>query len=408
MPPSSRPERRGEVYRNRPVRRLRRSDFDPDGRSLVCHDLAALGCRPVWIAAFCLAPVVFCVCRLHHRALVDGVGGGKMADTGLSPRQEPAANPPLGDRFVATEALPPRRSGLRRVFAVIATVAVAALAVGLGRSMWQVYMAAPWTRDATVRVYVVTMAPQVAGQIVQLPVREGDLLLVSDPTDYRIAVELAEAAVQQAQANAENAAREAQRRRELTQLSVSKEQKQTYESEAMADQAAYQQALARLAQARVNLKRTEIRSPVNGYVTNLLAQLGDYANVGDNLISLIDADSFWVDAYFEETYFNRIGPGDRATVKLMGYPQLLRGHVDSFARGINVANAQPNREGLAQVNPIFTWVRLAQRIPVRIHIDAVPRGVNLVAGMTATVHIEPGTGSRKAGAAASSPASQDQ
>ncbi len=92
----------------------------------------------------------------------------------------------------------------------------------------------------------------------------------------------------------------------------------------------------------------------------------------------------------------------------MGYPQLLRGHVDSFARGINVANAQPNREGLAQVNPIFTWVRLAQRIPVRIHIDAVPRGVNLVAGMTATVHIEPGTGSRKAGAAASSPASQDQ
>jgi multidrug resistance efflux pump len=147
--------------------------------------------------------------------------------------------------------------------------------------------------------------------------------------------------------------------------------------------------VAKLEQARVNLQRTEIRSTVNGWVTNLLAQLGDYANVGTNIISLVDADSFWVDGYFEETNVAPVRVGDPATIKLMGYNQILRGHVDSIARGINVANAQPNGQGLANVNRIFTWVRLAQRIPVRVHIDEVPRGVILSAGMTATVQVGP-------------------
>ena len=124
-------------------------------------------------------------------------------------------------------------------------------------------------------------------------------------------------------------------------------------------------------------------------MTNLLAQLGDYANVGQNEISVVDADSFWIDGYFEETSLGPIHEGDPATVKLMGYSQLVRGHVGSIARAINVPNAQPNRQGLASVNPIFTWVRLAQRVPVRIHIDQVPEGVRLVAGMTATVQIDP-------------------
>jgi multidrug resistance efflux pump len=111
-------------------------------------------------------------------------------------------------------------------------------------------------------------------------------------------------------------------------------------------------------------------------------------NVGVNAISVVDANSFWVDGYFEETNLAPIGVGDRARIKLMGYNQILRGHVDSIARGINVANAQPNGQGVANVNPVFTWVRLAQRIPVRVHIDEVPPGVILAAGMTATVEID--------------------
>jgi RND family efflux transporter MFP subunit len=256
-------------------------------------------------------------------------------------------------------------------------------------------MGAPWTRDGTVRAYVVTMAPQVAGQIVELPVADnqfvhkGDLLMVIDPTNFKIAVNLAEAAVQQAQVTAQNAEREAKRRQELTTLAVTVEEKQTFASTAVAAQAQYQQTVANLDQARVNLERTQIRSPVNGWVTNLLAQLGDYANVGQNEISLVDADSFWVDGYFEETNLEPIRVGDPASIKLMGYNQIVRGHVGSIARGINVPNAQPNGLGLATVNPIFTWVRLAQRIPVRIHIDQVPEGVVLAAGMTATVQIDP-------------------
>ena len=281
-----------------------------------------------------------------------------------------------------------------RIFPLLITLVVVAVAGMLGRAMWNAYMGAPWTRDGTVRVYVVTMAPEVAGRIVELPVkdnqfvRKGDLLLVIDPTDYRIAVSLNEAAVQQAEANAQNAERESKRRQELTNLAVTVEEKQTFASNAVAIQAQYQQAVAKLDQARVNLQRTEIRSPVNGWVTNLLAQLGDYANVGTNVISVVDADSFWVDGYFEETNIAPIRVGDLASIKLMGYSQIVRGHVDSIARGINVANAQPNGQGLANVNPIFTWVRLAQRIPVRVHIDEAPEGVVLAAGMTATVQID--------------------
>jgi multidrug resistance efflux pump len=318
-----------------------------------------------------------------------------MADADLKSRAETAPElAPAATWSWAPEASPRSRRRFR-VLPVVFTLIAVALAVVFGDAMWRTYMVAPWTRDGTVRAYVVTMAPQVAGQIVQLPVfdnqfvHKGDLLLVIDPTDYKIAVQLAEAAVEHAQVTAQNAMREAQRRQELTQLAVTKEEKQTFESDAVADQATYQQAVANLNQARVNLQRTEIRSPVNGYVTNLLAQLGDYATVGENLISLVDADSFWVDGYFEETNLDRVHVGDPAKVKLMGYRRIIRGHVGSIARGISVPNAQPNGEGLAEVNPIFTWVRLAQRIPVRIHIDHVPEGVVLATGETATVEIQP-------------------
>lgn len=282
-----------------------------------------------------------------------------------------------------------------RIIPVLITLVTVALALPLGWAMWDAYMGAPWTRDGTVRVYVVTMAPEVAGRIVEFPVADnqfvhkGDLLMVIDPRDYTIAVSRAEAAVKQAEANSRNAEIESQRRQKLNQLAVTVEVQQTYATNAVIAQAQYQQALANLDQARVNLERTRIPSPVNGWVTNLLAQLGDYANVGQNIISLVDADSFWVDGYFEEINLGSIHEGDPAEIKLMGNRQIVRGHVDSIARGINVPNAQANNQGLATVNPIFTWVRLAQRIPVRIHIDEVPEGVVLAAGMTATVQIDP-------------------
>jgi multidrug resistance efflux pump len=279
------------------------------------------------------------------------------------------------------------------ILITLGTVAGAAL---LAWAMWQAYMGAPWTRDGTVRAYVVTMAPEVAGRIVKLPVADnqfvhkGDELFEIEPADYRIALEQA-----QAQAQRDGAALDYARANEGRQATlegegwVSKNIYQQVASTMHQLQAAVAVDRAAIAKAQLDLSRVVVRSPVNGYVTNLLAQLGDYATVGQRLISLVDADSFWIDAYFEETSLGRILEGDPATVKLMGYSRLVRGHVGGVARGINIPNVQPDPAGLASVNPVFTWVRLAQRVPVRIHIDQVPDGVRLVAGMTATVQIDP-------------------
>jgi len=338
-----------------------------------------------------------------------------------------------------------------RIMPFVITLATTAVAGLLGWAMWGVYMGTPWTRDATVRAYVVTMAPEVAGRIVELHVvdnkfvHKGDLLMVIDPTNYTIAVSQAEAAVQQAQASIQNidaqldvqeaqinasqaaldqaeavlvfakqqAARyqtlantgygsiqnaqqfnsqlhqqEAAVHSALENHNLAKRQVETLKAQRKSAEATLAQTRAQLSQAQVNLERTRILSPVDGFVTNLLAQLGNFVNTGVNTISLVDANSFWVDGYFEETNLAPIRVGNPAQVKLMGYSQILRGHVDSIARAINVANAQPASQGVANVNPIFTWVRLAQRIPVRVHIDEVPTGVVLAAGMTATVEID--------------------
>ncbi|HTO78349.1 MAG TPA: HlyD family secretion protein [Methylocystis sp.] len=288
-----------------------------------------------------------------------------------------------------------------RLAPFLVTVVTAGLAAVFGWAMWDAYMGAAWTRDGSVRAYVVTLAPEVAGQIVEFPLKDnqfvhkGDRLMLIDPRDYRIAVAHSEAEVKQAKATLENTEIEAKRRQRLVKdVSISVEEEQTYTTKAVAAQAQYQQALANLDQAKVNLERTEVRAPVNGWVTNLLAQRGDYAHVGQNVVSLVDADSFWVDGYFEEIYLDAIHVGDLAEIKLMGRSPILRGHVDSIARAINVPNAQPNHQGIANVNPIFTWVRLAQRIPVRVHIDETPPGVALSAGMTATVQINAASPSR--------------
>src|SRR5499427_4749979 len=379
-------------------------------------------------------------------------------DRGTAGPLVPEARAPVDktpdDRVTKPSLLPEARTPAKRrmrIMPFLITLVTTALAGLLGWAMWGVYMGTPWTRDATVRAYVVTMAPEVAGRIVELQVvdnkfvHKGDLLMVIDPTNYSIAVSQADAAVQQAQASVQNvdaqlAVQEAQinasqaamdqagavlvfaqqqatryqtleksgygstqnaqqftsqlRQQEaavhsaLENHNLAKRQVETLKAQRKSAEATLAQAEAQLSQARVNLERTRILSPVDGYVTNLLAQLGNFINVGVNTISLVDANSFWVDGYFEETNLAPIRVGDPAQVKLMGYSQIMRGHVDSIARAINVANAQAAGQGVANVNPIFTWVRLAQRIPVRIHLDEVPPGVVLSAGMTATVNVE--------------------
>src|SRR5262249_38270284 len=152
--------------------------------------------------------------------------------------------------------------------------------------------------------------------------------------------------------------------------------------------ASFEAAQSQLAQADINLKRTEVRSPVDGFVTNLLMRVGDYARAGITNVSVIDAESYWIDGYFEETKLAGICVGDRVEAQLLGYAQPIQGRVDTITRGIGVSDAAPGTQGLPNVDPIYTWVRLAQRVPIRIAITDVPAGVPLVSGLTVTVTVK--------------------
>jgi multidrug resistance efflux pump len=280
-----------------------------------------------------------------------------------------------------------------RAVPVLLTLIALGIAGWAGWMTWQAYMGTPWTRDGVVLAYVVTVAPQVSGQITHLNVTDnqyvhkGDILMTIDPTDYALALDRAQARADQASVDATNAQREATRRQDLGTLSVSEEERQTYVSRAAASAAGYRDATTALAQARVDLQRTDVKSPVNGYVTNLLTQQGDYASTGENLITLVNSDSFWVTGFFDETALPKIQIGAAASIKLMGASDIIHGHVESFSHGIAVANVQPNKSGLPSVDPIFAWVRLAQRVPVRIHLDGVPEATKLFIGQTASVEV---------------------
>jgi multidrug resistance efflux pump len=278
-------------------------------------------------------------------------------------------------------------------FLLTSILVVAAVFAVIG--LWEHYMVAPWTRDGQIRAQVADIAPQVAGQIVELHaednafVHQGDLLYVIDKANYKVRVELAEADVASKQADLRVKEASNDRRQKLSTLSTSIEEKQQYEGQYTQAQSAYQSALANLEQAKLDLERTDVRSTVNGYVTNLLLRIGDYANTGVANISVIDSDSFWVTGYFEETKLGSFKIGDPAKIELMGFGETITGHVESITRGISTANATVSTQGLPSVEPVYTWVRLAQRIPVRVKIDQVPNGVTLAAGMTATVIVNP-------------------
>ena len=275
----------------------------------------------------------------------------------------------------------------------LSTLAIALVASLVSLLTWQHYVTAPWTRNGTVRVQVANVAPQISGKIVDLRVvdnqfvHKGDVLYVIDPFDFEVAVGLSKTLVARRAADLEVKRAASARRQHLSNLATTPEEQQIYAGNAEQAKAAYQAAAHQLAQAEVNLKRTNVVSPVDGYVTNLLLRAGDYAVTGVSNVSVIDTDSFWIDGYFEETKMARVCVGDRAEAQLIGYKRPILGHVKTVTHGISVANAAASTQGLPNVAPIYTWVRLAQRVPVRIAIDTVPSEVPLVSGMTATVTI---------------------
>ncbi|MGE8407203.1 MAG: efflux RND transporter periplasmic adaptor subunit [Pseudomonas sp.] len=283
---------------------------------------------------------------------------------------------------------------MKKFFSLIATLLVLAAAVVIGRQLWVNYMTTPWTRDGRVRADIINVAADVPGYVVDVPVKDnqlvkkGDVLLQIDPEHYQVAVRQAEALVASRKATWEMRKVNASRRADMDNLVISRENRDDASNIANSAQADYQQAQAQLAAAQLDLKRTTILATVDGYVTNLNVHRGDYARTGEAKMAVVDKDSFWVYGFFEETKLPHVKVGAQAELQMMS-GEVLKGHVESISRGIYDRDNPESRELIADVNPTFNWVRLAQRVPVRIHIDEIPEGYLLAAGTTCTVVVQP-------------------
>lgn len=274
------------------------------------------------------------------------------------------------------------------------TLAVVAIAALVGWQLWDRHQQTPWTRDGRIRADVVRVSTDVGGLVTQVTVRDnqtvrpGQLLLVLDRPRLAATIDRADAAIAEARAQLEQARKEARRDVALGDL-VATEAREQSAARVRTSEAALTRAIADRNVAKVDIERTEIRATVAGIVTNLDIHPGDYLAAGAQAMALVDTASLRVEGYFEETKLRRVAIGDRARVRLMGEDGEITGHVESIAAAI--ADDQRDNTGnlLPKVAPTFSWVRLAQRIPVRVHIDRVPAGTRLIAGRTATVELLP-------------------
>lgn len=276
----------------------------------------------------------------------------------------------------------------------VLTLSAVTVATFLAFILWKHYAQTPWTRDGRVRADVVQIAPDISGAIMHVAVRDnqwvnrGDVLYSIDPHWLKLAVVSAQADVE-AKRHEMLMRQDAAKRRAQIKGVISNEDLQQTTSSASVAVANYQGALATLELAKLNLSHAIVRSPVDGYVTHLRLRPGDYATAGVTKVAIVDANSFWVVGYFEETKLNHIQKGNTAHISLMGFEQVITGHVESIGHGIDDSNDEAGGLGLPSVEPTFSWVRLAQRIPVRIHIDTLPEGIELIAGLSASISVNP-------------------
>jgi len=275
-------------------------------------------------------------------------------------------------------------------FAVTAIVVAAAL-VG-GRMLWTHYQVDPWTRDGRVRADVVQVAPDVSGLVTKVAatndqtVKAGQPLFYVDRERYALALRQADANVAAARATLAQARRELVRNRALGELVAAES---TEQSQAKVEQAAAALAQAGAARdvAKLNLDRTVILAPTDGFLSDLTLRTGDYVTAGKPVLALIDSRSFRVEGYFEETKLSGLRIGMPVSVRVMGEDQPLKGHIQSIAAGIEDRDRVAGANLLPNVNPTFSWVRLAQRVPVRVALDQTPSDLRMIAGRTATVAV---------------------
>ncbi|MGF6556427.1 multidrug resistance efflux pump [Pseudomonas sp. S30_BP2TU TE3576] len=275
---------------------------------------------------------------------------------------------------------------------VVLTLLIVSFAVVVVWRMVMYYMFAPWTRDGHIRADIVQIAPDVSGLIQQVEVRDnqlvqrGQVLFSIDPDRFKLALRQAKAAVADREETLAQAQREARRNKGLGNL-VPGEQLEESQSKVARAQVALMEAQVAVDSAQLNLDRSVIRSPVDGYVNDRAPRAQEFVSAGRPVLSVVDSNSFHIDGYFEETKLNGIHIGQSVDIRVIGDNARLRGHVESIVAGIEDRDRTSGNNLLPNVNPAFSWVRLAQRIPVRIAFDDVPEDFRMIAGRTATVSI---------------------
>jgi len=275
---------------------------------------------------------------------------------------------------------------------ILITTVVVILALVALRFLWERYQVDPWTRDGRIRADTVQVAPDVSGLITDVLIHDnqivhkGDPLFIIDRPRFELALRQADALIAAQQAAVDEAALEDKRNHGLGNL-VSTEILQQGGAKLAQAQAALLQAMVARDIAKLNLERTTVYAPVNGVLANVELRPGDYATAGRPLFALVDSDSLHIEGYFEETKLPRIRIGDPVSVRIMGEPRLLKGHVESIAGGIEDRERGPSGNLLPNISPTFSWVRLAQRVPVRVKLENPPPEVRLIAGRTVTVTV---------------------
>ena len=280
---------------------------------------------------------------------------------------------------------------------IILNLAIFGSAIYFGYNKFEEYINNPWTRDGQVRAQVIQVTPRVSGTIEKINivdnqfVKKGDLLFEIDPSPFIITIAQTKADLKREQVSARGTKVEYER----VQNIAKKDKGAVSQKDLIRREVSYYESLAKidslkekLNTAKLNLTFTKVYASVDGYVSNINFQVGSQAVANSAILALVDSNSFWVFGFFRESMISRVAIDDDVRVTLMAYSDTpLSGKVESIGWGIAHSDGNPGQNLLPAIQPVFTWIRLAQRIPVRVKLDKLPEGVKLRFGLSASVMI---------------------
>ncbi len=286
---------------------------------------------------------------------------------------------------------------MKKILTLTLTLTLLLTAGFLGYYKYEDYINNPWTRDGQVRTQVIQVTPRVNGMVIKIHVADnqkvkiGDLLFEIDPSQYQVNLDQAKARLQRTLESAKGTKIEFERVRNI----YAKDKGAVSQKDLVRNETNYYKSLAEIDSskeavntAKLNLSYTKVYAEVDGYVSNINFQIGSQATAGQPILALVDENSYWVFGFFREDAIPEVEVGDRAMVTLLAYPDTpLSAKVESIAWGISHSDGNPGSNLLPSVKPVFQWIRLAQRIPVRLKLDPLPQNVKLRFGLTASVMI---------------------